>query len=467
MPVIQAFRGIRYDLGHVGSLSNVIAPPYDVIDAQLQNALYERHPANVVRLILNRDEPGDDEHNNRYTRSARLMRSWLREGVLFTEPDPAIYVYHQVFTEGGITYTRRGFMSRVRLERFGEGNIYPHEETHGAAKADRLKLWSACKANLSQIFGLYPDPQNDAQRVLEAAISGVAPLEAIDHLGVIHRLWPMTDVSTITSVNAAMGGRPVYIADGHHRYETALTLRDQMAASVGRWLPGGRPLAEREDYTIDSLPPEHPANYVLMMLVSMSDPGMLVLPTHRLFRGLPPMTSGQLRERLGDSFTTEAAGSGPDRARSMWEEIELEGDQATLGLYTAADDHWTQARLTDAGRQRMAQVAGDHSADWQGLGVSILHRLIIDTLLDAANLPAPKYVRDIEEVVRGLQHGDDAGRDATGQTGTGGRFELAALVMPATVEHIRAISSHGERMPAKSTYFYPKLLSGLVINPLE
>ncbi|MEX0610878.1 MAG: DUF1015 domain-containing protein, partial [Pirellulales bacterium] len=244
MPVIQAFRGIRYDLGHVGSLSNVIAPPYDVIDAQLQNALYERHPANVVRLILNRDEPGDDEHNNRYTRSARLMRSWLREGVLFTEPDPAIYVYHQVFTEGGITYTRRGFMSRVRLERFGEGNIYPHEETHGAAKADRLKLWSACKANLSQIFGLYPDPQNDAQRVLEAAISGVAPLEAIDHLGVIHRLWPMTDVSTITSVNAAMGGRPVYIADGHHRYETALTLRDQMAASVGRSLRERRPLAE-------------------------------------------------------------------------------------------------------------------------------------------------------------------------------------------------------------------------------
>src|SRR3990172_6824809 len=167
MPDIQAFRGIRYDLGHVGSLSNVVAPPYDVIDPELQNALYEKQPANVVRLILNKDEPGDDEHNNRYTRAARLMRLWLREGVLFTEPDPAIYVYHQVFTEGGTTYTRRGFMSRVRLQRFGEGNIYPHEETHGAAKADRLKLWSACKANLSQIFSLYPDAENKAQRILE------------------------------------------------------------------------------------------------------------------------------------------------------------------------------------------------------------------------------------------------------------------------------------------------------------
>jgi hypothetical protein len=242
----------------------------------------------------------------------------------------------------------------------------------------------------------------------------------------------------------------VYIADGHHRYETAIALRDQIAAAHGA-----------------ALPFEHPANYVLMMLVSMSDPGMLVLPTHRLFRGLSTMTAAQLRERLGDSFATQPAGSRPSRATSLWEEIEVEGEQSTLGLYTAADQQWTLARLTDAGRGQMAAVANEHSSDWQGLGVSILHRLIVDTLLDAPNVPAPKYVRGIDEVVRGLEHGDDAGRDATGQAGTGGRFELAALVMPATVDHIRAISSHGERMPAKSTYFYPKLLSGLVINPLE
>jgi uncharacterized protein (DUF1015 family) len=454
MPDIQAFRGIRYDLGHVGSLSNVIAPPYDVIDAGLQSELYEKHPANVVRLILNRDEPGDDEHNNRYSRAARLMRQWQRDRVLFTESDPAIYVYHQVFSEGGVTHTRRGFMCRVKLQRFGEGCIYPHEETHGAAKADRLKLWSACKANLSQIFGLYPDEENEAQNILESAVAGVAPLEATDHLGVVHRIWPVTDVATITGVIAAMGDRPVYIADGHHRYETACTLRDQLAAE----------LAQRGE----NLPAEHPANYVLMMLVSMSDPGMLVLATHRLFRGLPQMTAAQLSERLGDSFATEPAGSGATRARSLWEEIELEGDQSTLGLYTAADEQWTLVRLTDAGHRRMAEVATDHSSDWQGLGVSILHRLVMDTLLaPSPQPPAPKYVRDIEEVVRGLEHGDDAGRDATGQAGTGGRFELAALVMPATVDHIRSISSHGERMPAKSTYFYPKLLSGLVINPLE
>ena len=146
MPDISALPGIRYDLGHVGSLSNVIAPPYDVIDAELQQRLYDKHPANVVRLILNKDEPGDDEHDNRYTRAARQMRTWLRDGVLFHEARPAIYVYHQVFNEGGVEHTRRGFMSRYRLQRFGEGNIYPHEETHGAAKADRLKLWGACRA---------------------------------------------------------------------------------------------------------------------------------------------------------------------------------------------------------------------------------------------------------------------------------------------------------------------------------
>jgi uncharacterized protein (DUF1015 family) len=156
MPTISAFRGIRYDLGHVGSLSDVIAPPYDVIDPALQDELYKKHPANVVRLILNRDEPGDDEHSNRYTRAARFLRNWLREGVLFTEGDPAIYVYHQEFVERGETFTRRGFMCRTRLEKFGEGNIHPHEETHGGAKADRFKPAAPTSARSS---GSIPTPR--------------------------------------------------------------------------------------------------------------------------------------------------------------------------------------------------------------------------------------------------------------------------------------------------------------------
>jgi len=453
MPHISAFRGIRYDLGHVGSLSEVIAPPYDVIDAEMQQQLYDQNDANCVRLILGADESSDDDQSNRYTRAAKYLKNWLRDGVLFNEANPAIYVYHQEFEEAGQKFTRRGFMCRTRLEPFGEGNIHPHEETHGGAKADRLKLWQNCKANLSQIFGLYPDPKNVAQDLLEQAIIGQTPLEATDHIGVLHRIWPVTDVALITQVIAAMGGKPVYIADGHHRYETACNYRDQLAAE----------LAEKGE----QLDEQHPANFVLMMCVSMSDPGMIVLPTHRLFRGLPAMTAEQLSERLGDCFDTVSAGEGPELAPELWEEIETEDDQSTLALYTTEDQKWTIARLTDAGKSKLAAVAEDHCDDWQGLGVSILHRLIADTLLDAPNLPAPKYVRAIEEVVDGLKHGDSVGRDHTGQESSGGRFELAALVMPATLEHIRAISNAAERMPAKSTYFYPKLLSGLVFNPLE
>lgn len=434
MPEIQAFRGLRYDLGHVGSLADVVAPPYDVIGPQLQDQLYKQHPANVIRLILNRDEPGDDDKNNRYTRAAQFLRNWRNEGVLFSESQPAIYVYHQVFDSNGQTFTRRGFMARTRLERFGEGKIFPHEETMAGPKQDRLLLTRACKTNLSQIFGLFPDPANQVQDLLEQAVAGVAPLEAVDHLGVTHRMWPVTDVSTVSAVAGLMGPKPIFIADGHHRYETACNYRDELVAAQG-------PLAAH-----------HPANFVLMMSIGMSDPGLLVLPTHRLFRGPEGLTALQLKAKLGDCFATKPAGTGSQAAHPVWDEIETEDNQATLGLYTQADKTWTLATITPVGRAKMAEVAEEHSRDWQQLGVSILHRLLVDNLLGGAQWPKPRYVHLVEEVVENLDTGE---------------FPLAALVMPATVDHIRQISEHGERMPAKSTYFYPKLLSGLVLNPLE
>ena len=448
MPEIQAFHGLRYDLGHVGSLSDVIAPPYDVIDGQQQTALYDHHPANVVRLILNREEPGDSDALQRYRRAAQLLRRWKNEGVLQSEPAPAVYVYHQVFEHDGQPVTRRGFMCRIGLERFGQGNIFAHEETHAAAKADRLNLIRATRTNLSPIFGVYPDPDSVVQELLEAATVGKIPLEARDHLDVIHRIWPVTDVKVISDVAAAVNPKPVFIADGHHRYETACNYRDQLQAE-GKSHAG------------------HAANYVLMMCAGMSDPGMIVLPTHRLFRGLPSMSSEELIARLGDCFVSGLAGQGTQNATSLWDEIEMEGQQGTLALYTDNDQKWTVARLSQTGRARMAEVAADHSAEWQGLGVSILHRLVVDTLMGGSELPEPMYVHSAEEVVHHLNQGDQVGRDATGQQGTGGRFPLAALVTPATLDHIRSISELGERMPAKSTYFYPKLLSGLVINPLD
>ncbi len=448
MSDIQPFRALRYDLGHVGSLSDVICPPYDVISLEFQNELYLRHPANFVRVELNRDEPLDDDHNNRYSRAARFLKNWKSDGVLFAESQTAVYVYHQVFHVEGREYVRRGFMARCRLERFGEGNIFPHEETLSGPKADRLLLMKSCKANLSQIFGLFPDPKNETQALLEAAIANQTPLEAKDHLGVISRVWPVTDSSVIAKLTGLMGSKSVFIADGHHRYETACNYRDELAAA-------------------GKLDSNHPANFVLMMYVGMSDPGLVVLPTHRLFRGLPEMTSADLVAKLGDCFTCRVAGEGTDLAQTVWDEIETNDEQGTIGLFTGKDERWTVAKITAKGRERIANVAADHSEDWQGLGVSILHRLIIETLFRAKELPKPKYVHSVEEVVESLDAGDSAARDATGVMGTGGRFELAALVMPATVDHIRSISQNGERMPAKSTYFYPKLLGGLVINPLE
>jgi len=433
MAEIQAFRGLRYDLGHVGSLGDVVAPPYDVIGPELQDQLYKKHPANVIRLILNREEPLDDDRNNRYSRAANFLRNWRQEGVLFAESQPSVYVYHQTFASGGQTFTRRGFMARTRLERFGEGKIYQHEETMAGPKQDRLLLTRACKANLSQIFGLYPDPNGEVQRLLERSISGVLPLEATDHLGVVHRMWPVQDAGIISRTAGLMGEKPMFIADGHHRYETACNYRDELAAR-------------------GELTAEHPANFVLMMSVGMSDPGLLVLPTHRLFRGPAGLTYDQLEKRLASCFSIRPAGDGPRAAATVWDEIAVADEQGTLGLYTRQDQRWMLASINDAGRRRIAELAKEHSGDWQGLGVSILHRLLVENLLEGRDWPKPRYVHLVEEVEENI---------------LGAEFPLAALVMPATVDHIRTISEHGERMPAKSTYFYPKLLSGLVINPLE
>jgi len=204
-----------------------------------------------------------------------------------------------------------------------------------------------------------------------------------------------------------------------------------------------------------------------MLCVSMSDPGMLVLPTHRLFRGVPAMSSDDLIQRLGSCFEVERAGSGPELARELWQRIEMEGDQGTLGLYTHADQSWVVARISQNGRDRLAAAAPDHCDQWRALGVSILHRLIMDELIGATDLPKPMYVHDTNEVTYYLQQGDLTGRDATGQEGQGGVFPLAAMVMPASLDDVRAISEMDERMPAKSTFFFPKALSGLVCYALS
>jgi uncharacterized protein (DUF1015 family) len=439
MADIQALRGIRYNLARVGSLSHVVAPPYDVIDGELQDRLYDEHPANVVRLILNRPEPADDTSRNRYTRAAGFLRRWLAEGLLVVEPDPAVYVYHQHFRWGHQERTRRGFLCRVGLERFGTGRIYPHEDTYPGPKVDRLELMRACRANLSPVFGMYPDEENLAQQLLDYAVAAKPPLEATDYLGVVHRMWPVSDPVLLTELARIMGPKPIFVADGHHRYETACDYRDQLQREQGR------------------LPAQHPANFVLMTCVSMHDPGLVVLPTHRVLRDPPAIDSKSLRERLGGSFAVTPAGEGLDQGPLVWNEIETEGRAGTLGFYCPADGRWLVARLTADGRARMEQVAPDHGTGWRALSVSILHRLVVETLLGIHNGERPEYVHRVEELIGLFAGGGPQSKS----------WSLGALVMPATLDEIRRISESGERMPQKSTYFYPKLLSGLVINPLE
>ena len=437
MPEIQAFRGLRYNLGRVGSLSECIAPPYDVIDADLQDRLYEQSPYNFIRLEYPKREL-DESQAAMYERAGRTLRTWKTEKILQPEPDPAIYVYHQRFEWLGQSFLRRGLMANVRLERFGQGSVYPHEHTHAQAKEDRLEMLRACRANLSQIFGLYPDSENQIQELLESKIMGVLGTEAVDHLGVRHTIWPISDLSTIQEVSSMIANLPMFVADGHHRYETACNYRDELSA-------------------VGLLSNDHPANFVLTCLVSMSDPGLVVLPTHRLLHGIPRLTTEQLHDKLSRYFDCELVGKGAQSAGAVWAELDRLDEQLIMALYSAESKEWTRISAKQAAMDRMAQLAPEYSSQWRELGVAVLHRLVLEDVLGLRDAPKPTYVNEVQEVIDRLTGGSIDGQD----------YALAAMVMPASVDQIESVSIENERMPAKSTYFYPKLASGLVVNSLD
>jgi uncharacterized protein (DUF1015 family) len=433
MAEVHPFRGWRYDVSQVGDLSDVTCPPYDVIDAAFQERLYQRHPCNVIRLELNRAEPGDPGPDERYRRAAEFLRRWTQQRVLIQEHEAALYGYHQVFEWEGQSYTRRGFLGRIRLERFGEGKVFPHEQTLSGPKADRLKLLDACRMNLSPIFGLYPDEGNKVQAPLEEAITAITPLEATDDLGVVHRMWPVSNHSVVDRVRQLLRDKPIFIADGHHRYETAINYRDAQS-SAGK-LAG----------------PEAPPNFVMMMFVGMSDPGLVILPTHRLVGGIKALSKDDLAGALGRHFALKPVGQGPAAARETWDLIAADAGQSVMGLGTTADGAWTLALLTDG--SPMKRLAPDQSDDWRALGVSLLHKLVLEHLLKRFHQPAPqcRYVHRVDEVI-----------DAQ----TAGEVPLACLIPPAQIDDVERIAARLEKMPPKSTYFYPKLQTGLVFNPV-
>lgn len=434
MAEVHPFRAYRYDLARVGALSDLIAPPYDVIDAGLQEALYQRSPFNVIRLELNKETPADTADSNRYTRAAQTLRDWQSDGVIVQDSARSLYVYHQEFDVEGKRYTRKGFMARIRLERFGEGRIFPHEQTMSGPKEDRLKLTRATGMNLSQIFGLFPDEAGEVQQQLDAAVGRALPLQATDHLGVVSRLWPVADQHVISKVMGLMGPKPIFIADGHHRYETALRYLDERKQAG------------------EVTGPDAPPNFVLMMMVSMQDPGLVILPTHRLVSGLGDVKSPALRTALESHFEIETVGTGDQGARDTWEMIEADGGQNVLGFGTVADSTWHLGRFKSPAV--MAELAKEHSEAWRGLGVSILHVAVLPELERRLQSGPAKcrYVHLLREVTDSCRTKE---------------CQLAVLVPPAQMDHVEEIAGNLEKMPPKSTYFYPKLLSGLVFHSLK
>ena len=432
MADIRPFSGIHYAPDLRPHLAALVTPPYDVISPEAQVAYYDRHPNNIIRLELGLDEPGDDTLNNRYTRAAAIFAEWRLRGIMRQDERPAMYLYRQRFQSGGKDYWRASLLARVRLEPWEAGVVLPHEKTMAKPKSDRLKLLRACAANLSPIMALYQDEQGTLQQLFKALNEFSPEADFTDEAGEEHWLLPITDAAHLRTIQDFFAEQRLYIADGHHRYETALAYRDELREM-------------RKD-----LHPEDAANFVLMSLSAFEDPGVVILPTHRLIKGVAAERVRGLAEALKPYFTVDALPASASATQAL-EALSAE-TAAAFVLVTAEQTFRLRARPEVA--QRMA--ATGRSAAWQSLDVAILQTLALEEGLglDAEALTSGDfltYIRDADAAVAAVQNGT---------------AQLAALVRSTRVEQLRDVAAVGDRMPQKSTYFYPKLITGLVINPL-
>ncbi|HZC06157.1 MAG TPA: DUF1015 domain-containing protein [Ktedonobacterales bacterium] len=447
MADIRPLPGIRYAPG--SDLAAVVTPPYDVISPEAQARYYERSPENIIRLELGRDEPDDDELDNRYTRAATTFADWRLRGVL-QQDTPALYLYEQQFTALGGERRRMSLLARVRVEPWEAGVVLPHERTLSKPKSDRLKLTRATAATLSPIMALYDDPQGALAQALAATLAREPDLAFRDESDEAHRLWIIRDAELIERVAAFFRDRQLYIADGHHRYETALAYREELRE------------ARHE------LPLEDAVNFTLMALSAIEDPGLVVLPTHRIVRGVP-------EERLAE-FTRDLAGlfeSEPLIAGALNDLEEVDAGAVTRALADASDggartafaliapDGVRLLRQTDAGRAAMDERTGEaaHASEaWRALDVAVLHELVLARGLSVSEQAIRAgehvtYTRDAQAALDAVRSGADGA-------------QLAFLLNPTPPAAIRDVARAGDRMPQKSTYFYPKLITGLLINPL-
>ncbi len=431
MPLVRPFRGLLYDPAVVGPLESVVAPPYDVIGREEQDRLYEASPYNVIRLDLARE-------SDRYGVASRTFAEWRERGVLARDREPAFYLYAQRHRwKSAEEHERYGFFTRLRLEEFSSGKVLPHERTLASAKADRLALQRACRANLSSIFGLYSAPGFSLAETARGVIERPPWADFTDRAGVRHRLWRLTDPAVQRALEERLERRTVYIADGHHRYETALRYRREMQEETGR--RGG----------------EEPFDYLLAYLVNMDEPGLVVLPTHRLLRRLP-IAATALLERLRACFRVEPVARSAGR-RAFFERLRPRAaGERRIGAALRGEDSWFVLVTRD----------GDNDARLEGstalrrLDVTLLHGLVLEGVTSLLGLDAHReaeagrlvYTKDDDEAVEGVESGE---------------FAAAFLLNATRVDEVRAVSEAGETMPEKSTYFYPKIATGLVFHSLE
>lgn len=427
MSTIRPLRAIRYDTTHTCDISSRLAPPYDVLSAADKQMLLNRDAHNFVKIDLPHTPPKSAGPPEAYQAARDTLQAWLADGTMVQDPRPAIYVYHQLYRYGDVDYVRKMFFARLRLEAFGSGNIFPHEKTFGGPKEDRLCLTQATAANLSPIFGLYEDAHNEiAQRLEQARPS--QPL-ATGTLGETEsRLWSVSNERVVADVTRLMGPRAIYIADGHHRYGTGLLHRDWLTAQQG------------------ALPEDHPANFVLCVFCAMEDHGLLILPTHRVLPGVQASVEMLRADEQLEVSPLETFG--PDEAVRALGRF---GPQAVAFHDTAAGGY---AAVRPRAADILDTLEPEHSLAWRRLGLAFLHAYLLERLV------SPQLCGGESPAVQYVKAAADAVKTAADTAGT------VFLMQPTTMEEMRSVCSAGDLMPQKSTYFYPKLASGLVVNPL-
>ncbi len=434
MAEVRPLQGLRYAKDKAGDLIQVVTPPYDVISKEAQQRYHARSPYNVIRLELGQEHSTDTSLNNVYTRAAATLAEWRLQGIIHQDTTPSYYLYQQQFTQSGLSYTRTSLLARVRLEPWSSRIILPHEHTLVKARADRLNLYRACATNFSPIMSLYDDPQGRIRHLLHT-YAAQAEVQIVDEIGEEHRLHPITDTEQVAHIQDFFAQRQLYIADGHHRYETALAYQAEI-------------LEQRKE-----LHSEDAVNFTLMALVDVDDPGMLVLPTHRILSGLSQTALHALSpQNLAQYFTVQPLET-VETSEAILQSLAQAGQQqSSIVIHTP--EHTLLLRLNEQGQQYME--TSEHSTAWNKLDVAIVQRLILEALLgltarDIATGTNVRYSHDAKQTLRAVQSGEAQG----------------VLLLNATpLRQVCDVAQANDRMPQKSTYIYPKLITGLVMNPL-